>query len=107
MEFTPEFRILPRMLRQLKAIERTAGFLEAVRLRPDWIAEVQQEIQVTEALASVQIEGNSLTLKEAFALAEELPDRKLRDSEKASIGIMCFGISNRQSIGQLPLMLMS
>ncbi len=82
MGFEPEFRIQPRMLRQLKAIERTMGFLQAVRLRPEWIAEVRQRIQVEEALASVQIEGNSLTLEEAFALADELPDRELRDSER-------------------------
>ncbi len=80
--FSPQFQLTPRMLRQLKAIEQTTGFLEAVRLRSDWISEVRQRTHVQEALASVQIEGNSLTLEEAFALAQELPRRQLRDSEQ-------------------------
>jgi Fic family protein len=36
---------------------------------------------VRDALASVQIEGSSLTLKEAFELAGELPERELRPAE--------------------------
>ncbi len=70
------------MLRQLKAIEQTAGFLKAVELRPDWNAEVRQRTNVLEALASLQIEGNSLTLEEAFDLAQNRPPRELRDSER-------------------------
>ena len=55
--FEPNFRLLPRMLRQLKAIEQTTGFLKAVRLRPEWIREVRSQTNVQEALASLQIEG--------------------------------------------------
>jgi Fic family protein len=80
--FDPVYRLTPRILRQLKAIERTCGFLSAVRLQPEWIREVRSETYVREALASVQIEGNSLTLEQAFELAEELPARNLRDSER-------------------------
>jgi Fic family protein len=70
------------MLRQLKAIEQTAGFLKAVELRPEWIAEVRNRTHAQEALASLQIEGNSLTFREAFALVQETPARELRDSER-------------------------
>ena len=70
------------MLRQLKAIEQTTGFLKAVELRPDWIAEVRARTHAQEALASLQIEGNSLTLEEAFALAQETPARELRNAER-------------------------
>jgi len=80
--FRPSYKLTPRILRQLKAIERTCGFLSAVRLQPEWIQEVRSETYVREALASVQIEGNSLTLEQAFELAEELPARNLRDSER-------------------------
>ena len=81
MPFSPQFTLTPKIQRQIKAIENTTGFLEAVRLRPEWIQDVRAEAQVREALDSVQIEGNSLSLEEAFALAEHLPDRELRDSE--------------------------
>jgi Fic family protein len=80
--FDPRFEITPRILRQLKAIERTTGFLEAVRLRPDWIREVRSLTNVREAFASLQIEGSSLTLEQAFDLARETPRRELRNSER-------------------------
>jgi Fic family protein len=80
--FRPTYILTPRILRQLKTIERTCGFLSAVRLQPEWIQEVRSETEVREALASVQIEGNSLTLEQAFELSEELPARELRDSER-------------------------
>jgi Fic family protein len=82
MAFEPKLRVTPRMLRQLKAIEQTTGFLKAVELRPDWNAEVRSRTHAQEALASLQIEGNSLTLEEAFALAQETPARELRNSER-------------------------
>ena len=49
MAFSPAYRLTPRMLRQLKAIEQTTGFLEAVRLRPEWIAGVRGKTHVQEA----------------------------------------------------------
>jgi Fic family protein len=70
------------MLRQLKAIEQTTGFVKAVRLQPEWISELRNRSNVVEALASLQIEGNSLTLEEAFALAHHRPDRELRNAER-------------------------
>ncbi len=82
MAFAPRFDFTPRMLRQLKAIEQTCGFLKAVRLRPEWIAEVRNQTNVREALASLQIEGSSLTLEAAFELSRERPARELRDSER-------------------------
>jgi Fic family protein len=82
MAFEPQFRITPRILRQIKAIERTAGMIEAVRLKPEWIGEVRAQAMVREALASVQVEGSTLTLEQAFSLADEIPARSLRDSER-------------------------
>jgi Fic family protein len=82
MPFKPTFQLLPKIQRQIKAIENTNGFLEALRLKPDWCHEMRKQTQVRDALASLRIEGNTLTLEEAFALADELPDRALRNSER-------------------------
>jgi Fic family protein len=82
MPLEPHYCVTPRMLRQLKAIEQTTGFLKAVRLRPEWIAAVRSRTNVKEALESLQIEGSSLTLQQAFHLADHLPSRELRDSER-------------------------
>ena len=82
MTFEPRFQLLPHLQRQIKAIENTTGFVEAVRLRDDWIQKLRARTRVEDALASVQIEGSSMTLQQAFALAEELPERELSDSER-------------------------
>ena len=82
MAFEPRYRLIPRIIRQIKAIERTAGMIEAVRMKPEWISEVRAQATVREALASVQIEGSTLTLEQAFALADEIPKRDLRGSER-------------------------
>jgi Fic family protein len=67
--FRPRFEITPRMLRQLKAIEEAKGFLRAVRMRGEWAAELRQRSRVQDALSSVQLEGNTLTIEEASSLA--------------------------------------
>ena len=83
MPFSPRFTLTPRLQRQLVSIDMTRGFLQAVRMREDWAQTVRHEVRVEDALASVQIEGASLTLQEAFALAKDrAPQRTLRDSER-------------------------
>ena len=80
--FEPKYTFTPRIQRQLVAIELTRGMLTAVRMRPDWVGELRQTVRVEDALASVQIEGNSLTLEMAFELIKEPQGRDLRDSER-------------------------
>lgn len=85
MPFEPRFTFTPRMQRQLIAIERTRGFLEAIQLRPAWMGELHQAARVQDALASIQIEGGTLTLATAFALArdkESLVKGDLEEDEK-------------------------
>ncbi len=73
--FNPTYHITPLMLRQLKVIEEARGFLQAVRARSDWATRLRQETQVRDALASVQIEGSSLTYQAAFELVNHPPAR--------------------------------
>jgi Fic family protein/predicted esterase len=80
--FRPRFAITPLLQRQLMTIDRTRGFLEAVRLRPAWAEEMRNRVRVGDALASLRIEGNSLTLAEAMELAKGPPPRDVRDSER-------------------------
>ena len=82
MSFEPYYELTPRILRQIKAIERTVGMIDAVRMKPQWISEVRAKAKVREALASVQIEGNTLTLEQAFVLADKEPVHELRESER-------------------------
>ena len=80
--FEPRFTITPLIQRQLVAIERTMGFLEAVRLQGDWLHALRDEVRVGDALASVQIEGASLTRERAFTLVNNPPDTELSSSDR-------------------------
>lgn len=91
MTFNPQFTTTPRMVRQIVAVERTNGFLNAVRLRHDWIGTLRRQVQVEDALASVQIEGSSLTLERAFELADgmaEDAERQLSDTEREFVNYL-------------------
>ena len=87
MPFQPSYTITPRMQRQLLATDLTRGVMKAVRLRPEWVTEVRRRGQTEDALHSVQIEGNTLTLEEAFGLLEVPPERELRSSERELSGV--------------------
>lgn len=79
MSFEPHFTLSPKMQRQLIAVERTQGFLEAIQLRPQWLAELHDQARIKDAFSSIQIEGGSLTLATAFDLARERGNGSLRD----------------------------
>jgi Fic family protein len=65
------------MLRHINAIERTVGLLEFVRVRPDRTT----DSRIKDALSSVQIEGNRLTMEAAFKLARERPENVPLDDD--------------------------
>ena len=81
--FSPLYEVTPRMVRQIVAIERGNGFLNAVRLQADWIAELRQQTQIKDAMASVEIEGHSVTYERAFELARN-PDAATGDDLRHS-----------------------
>ena len=83
MVFQPVYSITPLMLRQLKAIESTCGFLAAVREREDWANRLRNEARIQDAVSSVSLETREqITYTEAFALLDALPDRQLSDVEQ-------------------------
>ncbi len=41
------------MQRQLIAIERTQGFLEALQFRPEWLSRLRHDVRISDALASI------------------------------------------------------
>ncbi len=88
MLFEPTFRLTPRIQRQLVAIDMTRGFLDAVRLRDDWSARVRHQVRIEDALASLQIEGSSLTLEAAFQIAAER-DRP-RDLQESGLELLNY-----------------
>lgn len=82
VEFAPSFTLTPLLQRQLVAIDRTVGFLEAVDLQPEWSRTLKETVRVQDALSSVQIEGASLTLERAYDLVHNPPEAEVTDSEQ-------------------------
>jgi Fic family protein len=65
MVFRPKFTITNRINNALLEIERARGFLDAAKLKDDWIKEMQSEALILEAHHSTHIEGTQLTLSQA------------------------------------------
>lgn len=65
MTFKPIYRITDRIASDLTRIERVRGFLEATRLKEEWLKEMQSRALVIESHYSTHIEGTELTLEQA------------------------------------------
>ena len=80
--FTPQYTLTPRMQRQLVAIDRCRGFLEAVDIDEKWRTHLRDSARLKDAVSSLQIEGSGLTLETAFKLGTVRPDRPLIEPEQ-------------------------
>jgi Fic family protein len=63
--FQPRFTISNKINKFLLEIERARGFLEAAKLKEEWIKDMQSEALILEAHHSTHIEGTQLTLSQA------------------------------------------
>ena len=70
MAFTPKFNITPKINKALVEIERVRGFLDAVKLKDDWIADMQKKALILESHHSTHIEGTALSLEQAKSILE-------------------------------------
>ena len=80
--FRPTYTLTPHIQRQLVAIERVVGFLEAVDLHENWRHDLRESARLQDALSSLQIEGSSLTFEHAFRLASEPPIQPVSEPEQ-------------------------
>ena len=46
--FKPKYRITPKMNKALVEIDRVRGFLDAVKLKDDWISDMQRKALILE-----------------------------------------------------------
>jgi Fic family protein len=70
MLFNPIFTITPEINKALVEIERVRGFLDAVKLKDDWIADMQKKALILESHHSTHIEGTALSLEQAQGILE-------------------------------------
>ena len=83
MPFNPKFTITPRINKALVEIERVRGFLDAVKLKDEWLADMQKEALILESHHSTHIEGTALSLEQAQSILEGKKLKGInRDDEK-------------------------
>lgn len=68
--FRPKFTITPKINKALVEIERVRGFLDAVKLKDEWIADMQKKALILESHHSTHIEGTALSLEQAKSILE-------------------------------------
>ncbi|MBI5374037.1 MAG: Fic family protein [Candidatus Schekmanbacteria bacterium] len=83
MGFKPKYIIIPKINKSLVEIERVRGFLDAVKLKDDWIADMQEKALILESHHSTHIEGTALSLEQAKSILEGKKVKGInRDDEK-------------------------
>jgi Fic family protein len=70
MPFNPKYSIIPRVNKALVEIERVRGFLDAVKLKDEWLVDLQKKALVLESHHSTHIEGTALSFKQAKDILE-------------------------------------
>ncbi|HQU32616.1 MAG: Fic family protein [Planctomycetia bacterium] len=81
--FNPKFTITPKVNKALVEIERVRGFLDAVKLKDDWLADMQKKALILESHHSTHIEGTALSLEQAQSILEGKKLKGInRDDEK-------------------------
>ncbi|MBU0952431.1 MAG: Fic family protein [Elusimicrobia bacterium] len=70
MVFNPKFIITPKINSALVEIERVRGFLDAIKLKDDWMADMQKKALILESHSSTHIEGTALSLEQAKSILE-------------------------------------
>jgi len=68
--FKPKFTITPKINKGLVEIERVRGFLDAIKLKDEWFADMQKEALILETHYSTHIEGTELSLEQAKGILE-------------------------------------
>ncbi|MBN2031024.1 Fic family protein [bacterium] len=83
MPFNPKYIITPKINKALIEIERVRGFLDAIKLKDDWISDMQKKALILESHHSTHIEGTAISLSQAQdILAGKKVKGISRDDEK-------------------------
>jgi len=85
MSFNPKFTITQKINKDLVEIERVRGFLEAIKLKDDWFADMQKEALILETHYSTHIEGTALSLEQAKGILEGRDVKGIRPDDKKEL----------------------
>jgi len=83
--FQPKFTIAPKINKGLVEIERVRGFLEAIKLKDEWFADMQEESLIMETHYSTHIEGTELSLEQARNILEGKDVEGVKSDDKKEL----------------------
>ena len=70
MKYKPKFTINTKINKALVEIERVRGFLDAIKLKKEWISSMQKDALILEAHYSTHSEGTALNLDQSKSILE-------------------------------------
>jgi len=79
LKFNPKFTITPKINKTLVEIERVRGFLDAIKLKDERIADMQQRALILESHHSTHIEGTALSVEQSKSILE---GKKVNDVDR-------------------------
>lgn len=85
MPFKPKFTITPKINKGLVEIERVRGFLDAIKLKDEWFADMQKEALILETHYSTHIEGTELSLEQAKGILEGKDVKGVKRDDKKEL----------------------
>ncbi|MFH1562210.1 MAG: Fic family protein [Nitrospirota bacterium] len=85
MAFQPKFTIAPKINKGLVEIERVRGFLDAIKLKDEWFADMQKEALILESHYSTHIEGTELSLEQAKSILEGEDVKGVKPDDKKEL----------------------
>ncbi len=85
MAFPSKFTITPKINKGLVEIERVRGFLEAIKLKEEWLADMQRESLILETHYSTHIEGTELSLEQAKSILEGKDVKGVKPDDKKEL----------------------
>ncbi len=68
MSFRISYNISEKDIRKLELIAQTDGYLQVLRMNPDWASILEKRARLVEAVSSIGIEGTVLTMDQAKAI---------------------------------------
>ena len=82
MAFTPKYSISETQVRNLELISKTDGYLQVLRMNPDWAQLLESRARILEAVGSIGIEGTVVSLDQARAITTGNNEVEIGEKER-------------------------
>jgi Fic family protein len=82
MSFKIDYELSPTLVRKLENISQTDGYLQVLRMNPDWASLLERKANIIEAVSSIGIEGTVLSISDAKAITVGEDRSNIGEKEK-------------------------